>query len=488
MNVENSLISEQQFVVLLGKKYPVIVCRDDADLITSNANTVDASSSALLGVTTEMTNVITSTLSNETALSGMELSTTNSIQQATSNLDKQSSSCGSVGEAAVPNERHDVKNGTELAPDISLSKEPLSETEIANDDLSTDDAVALALAINEDHEQQSFQYEIDAEDNTSGINIIPNPVEHSQSSSVDSQETCATNPVLESSQEISLPLCSVTSAEAVDTDGGSIEASALSSSENSRSPNQSDEDTPLELPNDDAGPGFSVSSKLNISDYAQSEWKGTTYTAECLRNGYQMLIKNTERTFMRQIRGDNYCALRATAFQILTQKTNILSSFSDWKMHLKTLPQRLLNDCKCTWLQNWTFANRLKSTPKNRFSIMQQCLDFFIEQKELSNATKKANDRVAHFTALFNSGSNAEIKLFEAIKLLMLDTAVNLHQLQSRGEEVPIFAWLLFARDTSETPESLMINHLNLAGKSGGLEQVNLLNCHVLTIDEWHEK
>ena len=40
------------------------------------------------------------------------------------------------------------------------------------------------------------------------------------------------------------------------------------------------------------------------------------------------------------------------------------------------------------------------------------------------------------------------------------------------GRNTPVFAWLLFARDTSETPEGLFRNHINVVGDSAGLEQV----------------
>ena len=37
---------------------------------------------------------------------------------------------------------------------------------------------------------------------------------------------------------------------------------------------------------------------------------------------------------------------------------------------------------------------------------------------------------------------------------------------------MPTFVWLLFARDSSETPEKLLLNHINPIGDSGGLEMV----------------
>lgn len=40
------------------------------------------------------------------------------------------------------------------------------------------------------------------------------------------------------------------------------------------------------------------------------------------------------------------------------------------------------------------------------------------------------------------------------------------------GNEVPVFVWLLYARDTSDTPESFLLNHVNKIGDTGGMEQV----------------
>uniref|UniRef100_H2YYF2 Uncharacterized protein n=1 Tax=Ciona savignyi TaxID=51511 RepID=H2YYF2_CIOSA len=214
----------------------------------------------------------------------------------------------------------------------------------------------------------------------------------------------------------------------------------------------------------------SLSEKFLIVDYAKSEWKGTTYTAECVRKGYAKIITAIGCSYMRQVRGDNYCALRATVFQILTQSLPILQSVDE----LTRLPDRLQEEYNCSWLKHWTFANRLPSDVNNKFEVMRSCLEFFTEQLNASHAIDNKDDREAHFLALFNSGSNAEIKLFEAVKLIMLESAVKLYADNCKGIEVPVFVWLLFARDTSSDPESLMINHLNSVGNSGGLEQVEM--------------
>lgn len=69
-------------------------------------------------------------------------------------------------------------------------------------------------------------------------------------------------------------------------------------------------------------------------------------------------------------------------------------------------------------------------------------------------------------------GDGEEYNMLEALKFLMLTTAVQLHSDMQNGSVVPEFCWLLFARDTSKCPKSLLINHLKHVGFTGGLEQV----------------
>lgn len=66
-----------------------------------------------------------------------------------------------------------------------------------------------------------------------------------------------------------------------------------------------------------------------------------------------------------------------------------------------------------------------------------------------------------------------EYSLYEAVKFLMLNRAIELYDDKEKGEEVPFFSVLLFARDTSSDPGQLLRNHLNQVGHTGGLEQVS---------------
>ena len=81
-------------------------------------------------------------------------------------------------------------------------------------------------------------------------------------------------------------------------------------------------------------------------------------------------------------------------------------------------------------------------------------------------------ERIESTLSLLNNETE-EFKILEATKLLMFDVAVQLHRRMNSGKDVPIFAMLLFARDSSDSPRGLLTNHLNRTGDTGGLEQVS---------------
>lgn len=241
----------------------------------------------------------------------------------------------------------------------------------------------------------------------------------------------------------------------------------------SHSTNAGDEVIPSVDYSPDHGTALSVFNRVELTLYSEYEWKGTTPKAAQMRLGYQEIINVTSRSAMRKIRGDNYCGLRATCFQILSQKLSVLETWGSCD-ELIDLPQTLLQSHRCSWLAQWSFAGRLKVTPKKRLDTLKSCLQNFCDEVQISRSIDSDEERINHFLDYFNSGKPDEVLLFEAMKLLMLHSAVLLHERMAKEEDVPVFAWLLFARDTSENPEQLMLNHLNTAGDTGGLEQVEM--------------
>ena len=97
----------------------------------------------------------------------------------------------------------------------------------------------------------------------------------------------------------------------------------------------------------------------------------------------------------------------------------------------------------------------------------------FVKEVDEVKSFKSKSEKMAHLLSVFNKDFvNVELKLLEAVKFLMLCTAVDLYEKLNAGETVPTFAMLMFARDTSPDPQGLLQEHLNHVGDSAGLEQV----------------
>ncbi|XP_026556835.1 ubiquitin thioesterase otulin isoform X2 [Pseudonaja textilis] len=212
---------------------------------------------------------------------------------------------------------------------------------------------------------------------------------------------------------------------------------------------------------------LSIEPEVDIMDYCQEEWRGNTSHAECIRKGYEAV--SHKFISIRRVRGDNYCALRATLFQALSQTCHL----PQWlqKEDLISLPEKLM--VRYEWITQW----RLRHTwPSKVESLMDEIKDSLMllkrKWKNMSDI-KTFVERQAACDELFRR-EEEEYKLYEAVKFLMLSTAIQLYEDSEKGKEVPVFSWLLFARDTSSNPSQLMENHLNQLGHTGGLEQVEM--------------
>lgn len=85
---------------------------------------------------------------------------------------------------------------------------------------------------------------------------------------------------------------------------------------------------------------------------------------------------------------------------------------------------------------------------------------------------QSASDKESALANMLNNDPWLDARLCEAAKLLMLVGALELKAAADQGQPLPLFAELLFARDTSSTPCDLMNNHLKHVGDTAGLEQV----------------
>ncbi|XP_036705190.1 ubiquitin thioesterase otulin isoform X2 [Balaenoptera musculus] len=172
-------------------------------------------------------------------------------------------------------------------------------------------------------------------------------------------------------------------------------------------------------------PRLSVAPEMDIMDYCKKEWRGNTQKATCMKKGYEEVSQKF--TSIRRVRGDNYCALRATLFQAMSQPAALPSWLQDPELTL------------------WTGLAELRTAEARQTA----CDELFTNEEE-------------------------EYSLYEAVKFLMLNRAIELYDDKEKGKEVPFFSVLLFARDTSNDPGQLLRNHLNQVGHTGGLEQVEM--------------
>ncbi|XP_028826260.1 uncharacterized protein LOC114784771 isoform X2 [Denticeps clupeoides] len=227
--------------------------------------------------------------------------------------------------------------------------------------------------------------------------------------------------------------------ENIEADTGAEEANSETLTSDRASPHVSDEDLyrsedeiehelgklPVEMRIAEEEDRCSIGPPVDIKEYSKREWRGQTAKSTLIRKGYTELSQRFGS--VRRVRGDNYCALRATLFQGLSNCTEV--------------PARLQEDGLLSWQESAGSTG-----PEERLRICEQVFQ----------------------------GGEEEFGLLEALKLLMLSQAAKLHACMQRGEDVPVFCWLLFARDTSEFPRTFLNNHLSHVGFSGGLEQVEM--------------
>ncbi|XP_069694471.1 serine-rich adhesin for platelets-like isoform X2 [Periplaneta americana] len=211
-----------------------------------------------------------------------------------------------------------------------------------------------------------------------------------------------------------------------------------------------------------------IGQRTNVFQYAVQEWQGKTKKAKTILQGYSEIPSQLGLQHLRRIRGDNYCGVRAAIFQALAQGLPVPNGAKTFQCL-----SHALNSEGCGWLQDWTFAGRLPYQGNNVLHGMEACLHKLDNVASLLSSTN--GDREETLASLLNSDPSLDLHVMEAVKLHMLQCAMELHRENTSGsDDVPLFAILMFARDTSETPKDLMNNHLREVGNSGGLEQVEM--------------
>jgi ubiquitin thioesterase otulin len=105
---------------------------------------------------------------------------------------------------------------------------------------------------------------------------------------------------------------------------------------------------------------------------------------------------------------------------------------------------------------------------------LAECLHALFEQVAILSKMPIYSMREEYLVSLFNQNPDTDLRLLEAVKVLMMLKAVTLFDDFSSGRDVASFVWQLFTRDTSRSVEQLFSNHVNPIGDTTRLQQVEL--------------
>ncbi|XP_049679860.1 inactive ubiquitin thioesterase OTULINL isoform X4 [Accipiter gentilis] len=117
---------------------------------------------------------------------------------------------------------------------------------------------------------------------------------------------------------------------------------------------------------------LSVLTEVDLLGYSAREWKGETKQAKHMREAYEELFWSCHIKYVRQVRRDNYCVLRAVLFQIFSQGI----PFPSWmkERDILKLPEKLLYSQGCNWIQQYSFGPERYTGP-NAFGKLRKCME-----------------------------------------------------------------------------------------------------------------
>jgi len=106
---------------------------------------------------------------------------------------------------------------------------------------------------------------------------------------------------------------------------------------------------------------------------------------------------------------------------------------------------------------------------------LAECLHTLFEQVSAVSRMTDMATRERYLVALFNHNPDTDLRLLEAVKLLMTLHAVTIYDQLAAGQLLKSRdAWALFTRVTSRTPHELFTNHINCIGDSARLQPLEL--------------
>ncbi|XP_064476924.1 uncharacterized protein LOC135390890 isoform X2 [Ornithodoros turicata] len=193
---------------------------------------------------------------------------------------------------------------------------------------------------------------------------------------------------------------------------------------------------------------------------------GQNYDERCVVSA----LLDLSATTARQIRCDGYSAIRGAAFGILASGGSLLTHHGGAEQVYQILINALSSE-NGSWLRRWQFPARLKHNGSclEGFWECLSCLQTIEDQLKDTNSA----DKEYVLAALLNKDPVIDAQISDAVKLVMLKCALELYEDQVDEVVVPMFATVMFSRESSRTPEDFLLNHLNRIG-SEGIQEVEL--------------
>ncbi|XP_006874219.1 PREDICTED: inactive ubiquitin thioesterase FAM105A [Chrysochloris asiatica] len=215
---------------------------------------------------------------------------------------------------------------------------------------------------------------------------------------------------------------------------------------------------------------LSVEAEVDVLSYCARKWKGETPYARLMKKAYEELFWRHHIKCVRQVKRDNYDALRSVLFQIFSQGLSCPSWMKE--KDIVKLPEKLLFSQGCNWIQQYSFGPE-KYTGSNVFGKLRKCVELLKTQWTEFSGMKDYHKRGNKCNMLF-SDAILEYRLYEALKFIMLYQVTEVYEQMKAQQGIPRPFSLLFSRETSSDPLSFMMNHLNSIGDTCGLEQIDM--------------
>ncbi|XP_075528640.1 uncharacterized protein LOC142560422 isoform X4 [Dermacentor variabilis] len=214
---------------------------------------------------------------------------------------------------------------------------------------------------------------------------------------------------------------------------------------------------------------FSIEDKVTLADYIFGlRRKRKHQPGDGMEKTLAAVLSGLEVRSLRRIKNDGYAAIRAAGFQILASGGSILGGhrgangvyqrFHDTSTGAKT------------WLESWAFHQRLQYT-----QALQGFWECLSSLQDLEDQLRLTPSPEAMLAGMLNEDPALDAKLMEAVKIVMLKSALDLFVAQKDSDTpCPLFATVLFSQVTSTSPEVYLVNHISRLGKSRALPEADL--------------